>query len=66
VARAHLAHDGEALQLALTDDISRFGPQAKRDGGFRPIFVGFAKLSVPCVSVSKLPALPNSHTDRLD
>jgi hypothetical protein len=42
---AHLGDHGEALQLALTDGVSRFGPQAKRGGGFRPIFVGLANLS---------------------
>jgi anti-sigma regulatory factor (Ser/Thr protein kinase) len=42
---AHLDDHGEALQLALTDGVSRFGPQAKRGGGFRPIFVGLANLS---------------------
>jgi hypothetical protein len=42
---AHLADHGEALRLALTDGVSRFGPQAKRGAGFRPIFVGLANLS---------------------
>jgi hypothetical protein len=42
---AHLADHGEALRLALTDGVSRFGPQAGRGGGFRPIFVGLANLS---------------------
>jgi hypothetical protein len=36
---------GQALRLALTDGVSRYGPQAKRGGGFRPIFVGLANLS---------------------
>jgi hypothetical protein len=42
---AHLSDHGEALRLALTDGVSRFGPQAKRGLGFRPIFVGLANLS---------------------
>jgi hypothetical protein len=42
---AHLSDHGEALRLALTDGVSRFGPQAKRGQGFRPIFVGLANLN---------------------
>lgn len=42
---AHIADHGEALRLALTDGVSRHGPQAKRGGGFRPLFVGLANLS---------------------
>jgi hypothetical protein len=42
---AHLSDHGDALRLALTDGVSRFGPQAKRGQGFRPIFVGLANLS---------------------
>lgn len=41
---SHLSDHGEALRLALTDGVSRFGPQAKRGQGFRPIFVGLANL----------------------
>jgi hypothetical protein len=41
----HLSDHGEALRLALTDGVSRFGPQAKRGLGFHPIFVGLANLS---------------------
>ncbi len=40
-----LADHGEALRLALTDGVSRYGKQAKRGNGFRPIFVGLANLS---------------------
>jgi hypothetical protein len=42
---AQLSDHGQALRLALTDGVSRFGPQAKRGHGFRPIFVGLANLS---------------------
>lgn len=42
---AKLADHGEALRLALTDGVSRFGPEAKRGNGFRPLFVGLANLS---------------------
>jgi hypothetical protein len=42
---ADLADDGKALRLALTDGVSRFGAQAGRGKGFRPIFVGLANLS---------------------
>jgi anti-sigma regulatory factor (Ser/Thr protein kinase) len=40
-----LADHGHALRLALTDGVSRYGRQAKRGNGFRPIFVGLANLS---------------------
>jgi hypothetical protein len=40
-----LSDHGEALRLALTDGVSRYGRQANRGNGFRPIFVGFANLS---------------------
>jgi hypothetical protein len=36
---------GTALRLALTDGVSRFGPDANRGHGFRPIFVGLANLN---------------------
>jgi hypothetical protein len=42
---AYLSDHGEALQLALTNGVSRFGPKAKRGQAFRPIFVGLANLS---------------------
>lgn len=42
---AQLGGDGEALRLALTDGVSRFGAAAGRGRGFRPIFVGLANLS---------------------
>lgn len=41
---AHLVDHGEALRLTLTDGVSRFGQQAKRGRGFRPLFVGLANL----------------------
>lgn len=40
-----LSDHGEALRLALTDGVSRYGRQAKRGNGFRPIFIGLANLS---------------------
>jgi len=33
------------LRLALTDGVSRYGKEAKRGAGFRPIFVGLANLA---------------------
>jgi len=42
---AALTDHGEALRLALTEGVSRFGPEGKRGNGFRPIFVGLANLS---------------------
>ena len=36
---------GEALRLTLTSGISRFGPNAGRGHGFRPLFVGLANLN---------------------
>lgn len=42
---AELADDGTALRLALTDGVSRYGPEAGRGSGFRPIFIGLANLS---------------------
>lgn len=44
-AYARLADHGEALRLALADGVSRFGGDAERGHGFRPIFVGLANLS---------------------
>jgi anti-sigma regulatory factor (Ser/Thr protein kinase) len=42
---ATLADHGTALQLALTDGVSRYGKEAKRGKGFRPIFIGLANLT---------------------
>lgn len=44
-AYAALSDHGEALRLALTDGISRFGPDAGRGHGFRPLFIGLANLN---------------------
>ena len=35
---------GKALQQALTEGISRYGPHSSRGYGFRPLFVGLANL----------------------
>lgn len=43
-AYARLEDHGEALRLALTDGVSRHGPEASRGHGFRPLFVGLANL----------------------
>ncbi|MEX0612154.1 MAG: hypothetical protein WD229_08530 [Pirellulales bacterium] len=40
-----LSDHGDALQLALTDGVSRHGAAAMRGHGFRPIFIGLANLS---------------------
>ena len=42
---AELNDHGKALQLALTEGISRYGPHSARGYGFRPLFVGLANLS---------------------
>lgn len=42
---ADLPDHGRALQAALTDGTSRFGPGSDRGHGFRPIFLGLANLS---------------------
>jgi anti-sigma regulatory factor (Ser/Thr protein kinase) len=42
---AHLADHGDALRLALTDGISRYGEDVNHGHGFRPLFVGLANLS---------------------
>jgi len=42
---ATLTDHGTALRFALTEGVSRFGPEAQRGNGFRPIFVGLANLS---------------------
>lgn len=39
-----LRDEGVALNAALTDGTSRFGPDSGRGHGFRPIFVGLANL----------------------
>lgn len=41
---AGLMDHGDALQMALTDGTSRFGPNANRGHGFRPIFIGLLNL----------------------
>jgi hypothetical protein len=43
-AYAGLPDHGKALQAALTDGTSRFGPETDRGHGFRPIFLGLANL----------------------
>lgn len=43
-AYADLPDHGKALQAALTDGTSRFGPETDRGHGFRPIFIGLANL----------------------
>ena len=41
----HVAEDhGEALRLALTEGVSRYGDSVGRGYGFRPLFVGLANL----------------------
>lgn len=42
---ARLSDHGEALRLALTDGVSRYGPAAGRGQGFRPLFIGLANLN---------------------
>jgi hypothetical protein len=39
-----ISDHGKALELALTDGISRFGSESGRGHGFRPIFLGLANL----------------------
>lgn len=41
----HLADHGEALRLALTDGVSRYGASSGRGRGFRPLFIGLANLN---------------------
>lgn len=41
---ASLSDHGEALQLALTDGVSRYGPGTNRGFGFQPLFTGLANL----------------------
>ena len=42
----NLADHGKALELALTDGVSRYGDNTQRGYGFRPIFVGLVNLQV--------------------
>ena len=41
---AELPDAGKALEVALTDGTSRFGPNSRRGHGFRPIFIGLVNL----------------------
>lgn len=43
-AFAGLTSHGQALHMALTDGVSRYGQDGRRGHGFRPIFVGLANL----------------------
>ena len=43
-AYAALPDEGKALEAALTDGVSRFGPNSNRGYGFRPIFIGLMNL----------------------
>ena len=43
-AYADLCDHGEALRLALSEGVSRYGSCANRGYGFRPLFVGLANL----------------------
>lgn len=43
-AYAALADDGKALESALTDGVSRHGPDSRHGHGFRPIFTGLMNL----------------------
>jgi hypothetical protein len=42
---ANLSDHGDALQRALTDGCSRFGPNSKHGHGFRPLFIGLSNLN---------------------
>ncbi len=42
---ASLPDAGKALEAALTDGTSRFGPDSRRGHGFRPIFIGLVNLN---------------------
>lgn len=42
---AQLGDHGEALQLAVSEGVSRFGSKSERGYGFRPLFVGLANLN---------------------
>ena len=41
---AGLPDAGKALEAALTDGTSRFGPNSRHGHGFRPIFIGLVNL----------------------
>lgn len=41
---AELTDEGKALELALTEGVSRFGTKAGRGFGFRPIFTGLSNM----------------------
>ena len=41
---AELSDEGAAIREALTDGVSRFGPNGRQGYGFRPIFTGLANL----------------------
>ena len=41
---AGLPDEGKALEAALTDGVSRYGPNRNRGHGFRPIFTGLVNL----------------------
>ena len=43
-AYAGLPDEGKALEAALTDGVSRYGPNSNRGHGFRPIFTGLVNL----------------------
>ena len=43
-AHAGLPDEGNALEAALTDGVSRHGPNSNRGHGFRPIFTGLLNL----------------------
>ena len=43
-AFAGLPDEGKALEAALTDGVSRYGPSSNRGYGFRPIFTGLMNL----------------------
>jgi hypothetical protein len=41
---SHVTDHGNALMLALTEGVSRYGPNTSHGFGFRPIFNGLANL----------------------
>ena len=43
-AHAALSDEGKALEVGLTDGVSRHGPASNRGHGFRPIFTGLVNL----------------------
>jgi hypothetical protein len=42
---ARLQDHGDALEIALTDGCSRFGPNSKHGHGFRSLFIGLSNLN---------------------